>query len=545
MRTLKIFFVLLLMTAVMHPQSNSNQFKRGTVSYISAQNIYVKFNDTKGISEGDSLFAEINGVFIPVILVKFVSASSCAGVSIDKNKAFKIGEVIIAKVSRNKIDSSKIAESDKLFDDNKSIVRWSEYKPENNKTYTSYINNTKQQRISGRFTINSQSNFSNSGGNNLDFQRFRYALHFNVNNLSESDFSFTSYATFTYRTDQWAEVKSNLSQALKIYDLAVNYKTNKTNLWAGRHLNNKVSNISTIDGLQLEHSFSKFTFGGILGYRPDFFDMGFNSDLFEFGAYVFREDSAGAGIMNNTIAFFQQNNKSEIDRRFIYLQHTSRFISSVQLFASSELDIYKKEMGVKTNSLSLTSLYLSANVRASNNVSFSLQYDARKDVIYYETFKSFLDSVIENETRQGFKIRARVKPFNKFLFGANFGYRFRKGDSRPSRNFGGYFTYTQFPVLNASSTFSYTRIISSFLDGNIWGISLSRDIFNSAAYLSLGFRKTNYTFTGLGQKSNQESVNVGVSSRILKPIYLSLNYEGIFEGNTSTGHVYISLSSSF
>ena len=70
-------------------------------------------------------------------------------------------------------------------------------------------------------------------------------------------------------------------------------------------------------------------------------------------------------------------------------------------------------------------------------ISFSLSYDARKNVIYYETFKSTVDSIFENETRQGIRFGTNIRPFNNLFIGLNGGYRFLKKDIKPSRNFNG------------------------------------------------------------------------------------------------------------
>jgi hypothetical protein len=52
-------------------------------------------------------------------------------------------------------------------------------------------------------------------------------------------------------------------------------------------------------------------------------------------------------------------------------------------------------------------------------ISFSLSYDARKNVIYYQTFRNSIDSIIENETRQGFRIGMNIRPFNNLFIGLN------------------------------------------------------------------------------------------------------------------------------
>jgi hypothetical protein len=75
----------------------------------------------------------------------------------------------------------------------------------------------------------------------------------NANQNSQFGFSYSQYISFAYRADDWNTISSDLFKALRVYDLAVKYNFNeRTLLWFGRHLNNKISNISSIDGLQFE-----------------------------------------------------------------------------------------------------------------------------------------------------------------------------------------------------------------------------------------------------------------------------------------------------
>ncbi len=536
----KLILVLVLICCnLLYAQSSSKIEKQGKVTHKSSKSIYIKFENTKGIKSGDILYSKLKGKFTPIIKAKYISKKSVAG-ELLKNDNIKIGDFIYALIPIEKKEVKLIAKKETV--ETKHKTKWKKYeeKPRRKKVVNPY-----KQNLSGRLTINSSSNFSNYG-TGFDYQRWRYSLNLSAKNIGGSRLSLLNYSTFTFRSDEWANIKNNLSKALRIYDLSLKYRiSDNTNIWFGRHLNRTISNISAIDGVQLEHKFSAFSLGVVAGYRPDFIDMSINSNLLEYGVYLTKQNLAGDGLMTNTLAFFQQNNNSKTDRRFFYFQHSNNLIKGVNFFFSSEVDLYKKEMGVGKNSVSLTSLYLSTNIRPSRFISFSISYDARKDVIYYETFRTFLDSVINNETRQGFRIRTTIHPFKKITLGSHFGYRYRKGDNKPNRNYGGFISYSQIPILEVHPTFSYNRILSSFIDGSYWGVRLSRRLFPSSVYLTLGYKKTDYSFSNGANKVSQENVSAGLSTRLFNSIYMSLNYEGIFEGNQSTGHVYVTLSTRF
>jgi hypothetical protein len=77
-------------------QLNAQEIKavEGTVSYITGQNIYVKFNSTQGIENGDTLFSKQNEIFMPVLVVEHHSSISCLCKSIGENK-FKVADKLI------------------------------------------------------------------------------------------------------------------------------------------------------------------------------------------------------------------------------------------------------------------------------------------------------------------------------------------------------------------------------------------------------------------------------------------------------------------
>ena len=363
----------------------------------------------------------------------------------------------------------------------------------------------------------------------FDYQRWRYTFQLNANRIGGSGFTYTQYLSFAYRASNWNYISSNLDEAFRAYDLALGYNFNDvTSLWAGRHLNPKISNVGPIDGLQFETGFSGWTVGAAVGSRPDLENMGWDYNLFEYGAYVYRADAIAKGDMFNTLGYFTQTNDFKTDRRFIYYQHSNSAIENTRIFFSTEIDLYKMVNEQSESEFSLTSLYASINIRPSDLFSIFLSYDARKNVIYYETFKSFIDSVYENETRQGFRTRITLKPVRNLYLGIDYGYRFRKGDPKPSNNYGGYITYSQIPGIESSITASFTRISSSYTNGDIWDANLSRPVVYGLD-VWLGYRYTTYHFRQGIPDMKQQSASVGLSIYLLKPVLLNFTYEGNFE----------------
>ena len=194
-----------------------------------------------------------------------------------------------------------------------------------------------RKNYSGRFSIQSFSNISNfiNSGN---YQQWRYSFSFIADSISGSPFSISNYIVFTYKNGDLHSLNilktENISQNLKIYDLAVNYKFNEhSNIWFGRHLNRKVANISSVDGLQYEQQFLLYVMQALLLVQDLIFnDLGFNIKLFEYGGYFGRTDTIDNSFMENTIAVMQQTNNMITDRRFLYFQHNNNLLPDINLF---------------------------------------------------------------------------------------------------------------------------------------------------------------------------------------------------------------------
>lgn len=398
--------------------------------------------------------------------------------------------------------------------------------------------------FSGKYSIQSYSNIDNFSSN--DYQSWRHTFRFDFERIGNSGLSFSNYSIFNYRTSDWSSVTRNYFNALKVYDLHLKYDFSKSfQFWIGRFLHPKISNISTIDGLLAEIDLNSFSFGIVGGSRPDWKDFSFNPNLIEYGAFVSRKDSFASGYMENTISFFQQTNNSKIDRRFLYLQHSNNAIRRVNLFASSEIDLYKKELGVDKSQFSFTSIFLSANYAPIRELTFNLSYDARKNVIYYETFQSLTDSIIENETRQGFRIRTLIRPFKYFGASVFAGYRFRKSDIKPSRNFGGTIYYSLLPIIETGINLSYNKLISNYVDGDVYSVYLTKTLYELNSDLSIGYRKTNYKFPVSQNSFNENSFLIDYNLNLFKMLSLSISYEGAFESTRTTSRVLVGLTTRF
>lgn len=539
----QILFIVFILNSIMLAQTTEREIKEGSVTFISSQNIYVKFENTDGLEAHDTLYIKSGNEFIPALIIRFISSSSSASEKIT-TKEFNTGDEVYAFARIYTSDGEVISTTEP---ETSEIVSPLEEKPvqSNNGYILSSEVKEVSTKIHGRLSTQSYSNFANYNSNG-NYQRWRHSFRFNADHIGGSGLSFSSYSNFAYKDGDWNRISSNIGNALKVYDLNIGYKFDETTrVWLGRYLNRRISNISTVDGIQFEKILSSFAVGLVAGSRPNFSDFGYNLKLFEYGAYVSKSDSIGEGRMENTISLFEQTNNFKTDRRFLYLQHNNNAIKNTSFFVSSEIDLFKKILNNEENSATLTSVFVSARYSPIRELSFSVSYDARKNVIYYETFKSFIDSVFENETRQGFRFRTNIRPFRNFSVGLNYGYRNKKSDPKPNTNYGAFLNYSLIPFTGLSSTVTFNRLNSSYIEGNIYGVSLSRSI--DLLYLDVfaGVRLTEYKLLPDRGNYNEKSLLIDLSTAVLNPIYLNVGYEGIFQKKLTSGRILFNISYRF
>jgi hypothetical protein len=510
------------------------QIAEGKVSYISSQNIYVKFEIPGLVKPGDTIFFRKDQVLIPLFISESVSSTSSVGKPLGTFD-IKVSDSVFMKYKKDLRQERVVSEALPVGIQD-SIQSQASKKPAKKAETPG-----QEEKIRGRLSLSSYSSFSNSSDFN---QRMRYTFSLSAEHISGGRLSIDSYIMFTHRLNHWNEVQDNIFNALKIYSLAVNYDvSDKTRLTFGRKINQHISSIGAIDGLQAETKAGNFIFGAVIGSNPDYSDYSFNAKLFEYGAYLSHEIKGSSGNMNNSCALFQQTSHGMTDRRFAYFQQDNSLIKDFNLFASCELDLYALKNGLPVNSVSLTSLYLSLRYRMSQQLSAYISYDARKNVIYYETFKNYLDQLLTDATRQGYQLRINYRPTNLISSSLTGGYRFQKNDIHPMLNVNGYLSFSKVPVINSSVTFSSSWLQSSYVNGMIYGVQIDKDLIPSKLSTGVYYRivDNKYLSSTTTSGSLQHMAGFQLSWQLTKKFSFSANYDGTFENSNQYHSLYFNL----
>lgn len=547
---LPLFLFVFPMGLLMNGQTSAKT-EEGTVSYLSSQNVYVKFVSTAGFKSGDTLFLMKGEKLKPLLVVRDLSSISCVCMAISSMN-LSVGDKVYHKPglappakTEQPAPPSAVIPVIKKPDTVAAISPVAD---------TAAVKKPKpkagRQSIHGYFGITSYTDFSNNSSTNE--QRMKYTLLFTAMNMGNTNLSAECYMSFSHSNQNWSEIQSDVFNGLKIYNLNLNYDFGtRASLLLGRKINPKLSNMGANDGLQFELKFKPLSIGVIAGFRPDYTDYGFNANLFQAGLYLYNEYRAKNGIMQTTLAFINQTNKGNTDRRFLYLQHVNSLVKNLTFFGSMEVDLYKLSYNpvdstyTSSNVFNFTNLYLSLNYRVIRQLTLSFSYSARQNVIYYETYKSYLDKLSDPQTLQGFTLQAVIRPVNKLSIGLTGGYRAEKTDPKPSKNFYGYITYSQIPGLNIAATATVTILQTSYINGNIYGIGISRDLVAGKLFAGLAYRYTDYNFYNNEFSTVQNVGEVNLNWRIWKKFALSLYYEGTWDKANQYNRIYAQLNLGF
>ncbi|MAZ72785.1 MAG: hypothetical protein CMC70_06525 [Flavobacteriaceae bacterium] len=480
----------------------------GTVTFVTSNNVYVRFNSTEGISIGDIL--KRNGEDC----LKVTSTSSTSAVcTVINNCSVEKDAVVMATNVTSNIEETEPSTTATPTDE--EVPKTStDVTPQYSSKESDY-----KENIRGRISAASY-NLSSNMRESRNRLQGRFSL--TADHIGDSKFSADTYIAYRSILSPPENYRSRTS-IFNIYNLNVTYDATPS-LWvaAGRKINPKASSLGANDGLMAEKSFGNFYVGAIGGFRPDFFDYGFNGDLLQYGGYAGIETDAQQFYSQTTLGVMEQTNSGATDRRYVYFQHNSTIATNLNLFSSMELDIFSEE-GASSR---LTNLYLSARYRFSKAVNAMVSYDSRKQIIYYQTFQSQIEQFLDDDlARQGVRVRLNVRPVKILWLGASYSSRFQSDSQNQSDNLYGYATLSKLPVVGGRFNVSYNSNTSRYLSSNIASVRYSRDILKSKLQGDVYFRNATYDYENRDETFTQNYYGGGFNWIISRSWQFSINGE--------------------
>jgi hypothetical protein len=512
----------------------------GSVSFKTSKNIYVRFSNTEFLNVGDTLTWKKEGSVYKSLVIRQKSSTSCVTENI-LTQTPEIGQEVIFEMPVIIRKEEKIPDIPPVVPDIDpvpvvSVLDTIQEDPKDK-------NLLKKQVTNGRLTFSTNASVNPDNKNN--FQRIRASVALNIQNIHKSDFSFQTYLTYRHRygVDQST---SDFYDDFKVINMAGLYQPNqKFNVWLGRKNNNNIANLGAIDGIQGEYHWNKYSLGTFIGTRPDFANFTFNAKLPQIGLYIVRNDTGKKGNAQTSLAIAEQQNDFKTDRRFLYFQHNNNLVKNLSLFFSSELDLYKKINGEVSNKPQLTSIYSSLRYRVRKNLSLSFSYDNRRNVIYYESYQTFIDQLLAQETRQGLRLQAQYSPFPWVNINASAFYRYQGDKPNPTKNYVGNLNFSRALRKSTNVSLSYNHMLSYYFKGNIIGARISDHFMKGKLNAEIQYRNVNYAFFNSESTLLQHIFGINFSMNLLKNTTLMCSYEGTMEPSKIWHRYFITISQRF
>ncbi len=507
--------------------SAQERIMEGNISFVTSNNIYVRFENTAKIKIGDSL--RLDGqTGSACLLVNSKSTTSCVCTKLFDCKVEKGAKVIFIPPAKQSNETPKEIVVSPFVKDTVELAEPDIMYP---------------QEIKARISASTYSLVSN---NREDRHRLMSRLSIDADHINDSKFSADVYMNFRQIFD---EPNSRLRQnsLLRIFNFSVSYEVDPTlNLVLGRNINPKISSLGAIDGIQAEKQLGNSYIGLIAGSRPDIFNFGYNPELLEYGGYYGFNTHTKNLDAQTTLGFIEQRGSSDIDRRYAYVQHTSTLFKKLNFFTSSEIDLYSKQNYTTTNEFRLTSLYAALRYRFSRSINIMVSYDTRKRIIYYETYRTDIDQLLDDDlARQGIRTRLNFRPFKYIYTGLSYSKRFQSDQQNKSDNIYGYLTVSRTPFINGRTSISYNRNQSNYLLSNIGSLRHSRSLFNNRLNTDLYYRLVQYDYSNINDNLLQHYMGADVSYNINKTLLFSITGEFSMYDNSKNYRVYTRLVQRF
>ena len=500
-----VLFFSIFMCAGSLPGQYNTETITGEATFVTSRNVYVKFDNTSSIEPGDTLHLVQGSEAFPCLVVNQKSSTSCVCNKLTDCVAKKGDTFLFTRTSEEKEETTSPFHSG----NENELPVVSEVDTVASATHSEEKYGYKE-KIRGRV---SAATYSSLYSTREDRHRAMYRFSLNADHISDSRFSLNTY--INYRQILGGDLSTQKSNFFRVYNLSARYDLDSTmSITLGRRIDPDASSLGAHDGIQVKKFFGRFFSGFLAGFRPDIHEYGLNTNLFQYGVYIGAKSDGHKAYSKTTLGLLEQRNGGSIDRRYVYFQHASTLLKKLNLFASMEMDLYKKVNEVQNSEPRLTSLFLSARYRLNRKVNLSVSFDTRKRTLFYETFKTDIERLLnDDEARQGIRGRINVRPLKYVTLGASYSKRFQNNGQNKSDNINSYFSLSIIPGIGGRFSFNFNQNTSNYLQSRIYSFRHSRSLIKKKMNVDLYFRNVSYTYVNTETQSIQNYYGAGLTYR--------------------------------
>lgn len=490
------FGILLLVGAAASAWAQTDTIKtEGSVTFLSGDNAYIRFESTSNIALGDTLFTDGK----PCLqVVQKSSFSTVCKTLLGLDCAPEIGQVYEHRII-NITPKPKKADKNRSEDEPGEVITpapaiSSSPSPavkEEKKKRTMAAGERRYARVSAAYNGVASPDTSRGG-----YLRSVYRAQVDWERIQGTPFSvegylqYQEYGNFLNRT---ADIASRPSR-WNVFNAALSYDNQRSFAASlGRKVNRRVSSLGAMDGLQVEGRYNNAFAGAVAGYRPNFNTFGIDLDRLQYGAYVGWESSGASRHTSFSSGVIEQTYKGLIDRRYLYFQGSHRQ-GDLYLFSSAQADLYANFDTASAQQLfDVKQFYFSARYRWSRQFNIFASYDSRERIIFYETFDTEVEQLLADaNARNGWRVRVQWMPWDFLRLNASYNYRTEKSTDNFSDNMQVGATLHGLPWTGGVLTLLGQRNTSRYLNSDIATVRYSRNLGQKGPQIMAYSRYLNY-----------------------------------------------------
>ena len=348
--------------------------------------------------------------------------------------------------------------------------------------------------------------------------------------------------THRVRTDGESDTEGHT----RVYRLALAWQreTSPLRLTVGRQVSPDLASVSIFDGGLAEFRKTRWSLGAFGGTQPDPIDLGYSSDIVEYGAYLRLQEQPGSRFRwSTTLGWISSSVSGTTNREFAFLRANAS-TGGLNANLTQEVDVNRGwRADMEGESVSFTSTYAFLRYQFSRNLGAYASYDNRRRVRLYRD-RETPESEFDDSYRQGIRGGIDTRPLRFLRLG--FGITHQVGVS--AGNASSYSMYLRAvaprPVQTDFGT-RVTRYEGPLADGWLVSGSVGRPITSRLDLEFHGGLREETRYLGASTDVSIAWWGLGVDYRIARGWYALLTSDWTNGADEDNTQVYLSLTTRF
>ncbi|MCK4573136.1 MAG: hypothetical protein KAU36_02140 [candidate division Zixibacteria bacterium] len=399
----------------------ASELLQGKVTLVTPETVYFNAGTAVGVAAGDSLAVVRESDTIAIVVVTHVASHSAAGTIAAMAMEPLAGDLIILKPFQAVTKPGTAGAGPAT----ESVAR-KRTRP------------IEQNHVKGSISIQNQWHHDMSGSG-LDWARPSLKTRLTVSNIGGSELAFElrHRTRLYYRSEPVGIDQDNHEWVNQVYEFSIGQEDKEASLeWAaGRITPPYVRGVGMIDGGYMAwRVHPNYRIGLAAGTSPDYRTTDLDFDRRKVGIFgSFESGSYQDQRIGLSLALSTAYEGTTVSRDYIYMQGTYAKAGLVSLYQSVEVDLNRAWRHDRTGErFTFSNYYGTANLTINKALAVFFSYDARKNLLYYET-RNVPDSLFDDNTHKGFKAGFNLRLSNRVSVRGHGGIRYREAPSDDNR----------------------------------------------------------------------------------------------------------------